>query len=72
MTSRKRVSLTVQVDVDSEETREEVLHAVTVLVYGALGEKHGLVRQSVNGVADFIPSDEQLTELGVGGGSHGS
>lgn len=69
MTSRKRISLTVQIDVDSEEDREEALHSTTALIHDVLREKPGMVRLASHGHADFIPTDEQLRAIGVGGGS---
>jgi len=64
--------MTIQVDVDSEESREEALQSVTRLIRDSLATEQGVVRVATNGVADFIPTDAELAELGVGGGSRGA
>lgn len=63
MTRRKRVSLVVQIDVDSDEDRAEALHTVTALIRSSVAGRGNVVSCSIQGGADFIPTDEELAGL---------
>lgn len=68
MATRKRVSLSVQVDLDTEGDPAEALHSVTRTIQDAIMAKGNVVRFQSHGDAHPIPTDEELAEI-VGGGS---
>lgn len=59
MPTRKRVSLTVEVNLANEEDRANALHNVTESIKSSLRERSDIVSFRIIGGADYVPLDQR-------------
>jgi hypothetical protein len=65
MATRKRVSVSVQVDLDGIEDDAVALHTVAQALRAGLEDQAGLVRYCSYGSVHNVLSDEELASLGL-------